>query len=103
MLVWSGRALDELRAGCPVQEALIMRMKSLMTVAEAAGYAMASYEIDPVEDADEASAVPMVPDAAPVRRDALVPSRTFSQKSLTESLLRGCMSFSGLLTRRAAA
>lgn len=84
-----------------------MRMKSLMTVAEAAGYAMASYEIDPVDEVvDEPHAVPPLPDAVAPHRpsNALVPAaRPVMQKSLAESLLRSCMSFSGLLTRRAAA
>ncbi len=84
-----------------------MRMKSLMTVAEAAGYAMASYEIDPVDEVvDEPRAVPPLPDAIAAHHhaNALVPvARPAIQKSLTESLLRSCMSFSGLLTRRAAA
>lgn len=83
-----------------------MRMKSLMTAAEAAGYAMASYDFG-VEDDEPVAPVsksqPILPDAVVPRQTALIPVVPQLHKSLGESLLRNCMSFGALITRRATA
>lgn len=85
-----------------------MRMKSLMTAAEAAGYAMASYDLrsdddDPVASVRTVRAEPVLPDAVVPRHNALVPVIAETHKSLADALVRNWTSFGALISRRASA
>lgn len=87
-----------------------MRIKSLQTAAEAAGYAMAPIEDDLFDD--DAAVVQMtsdhgvshapVPDAAP-RFHAPVVVPPYPPKSYAEVVLRSLSGFGNMLTRRATA
>lgn len=91
-----------------------MRMKSLMTAAEAAGYVMAPFEDDYADDEAASAgrlALPapseIVPDVAPSFDRSLPADRPralgLDARSITEACLRSYWSVSQLITRRAAA
>lgn len=88
-----------------------MRMKSLQTAAEAAGFAMAPID-DHLFDDDAPLAVSPadtghalhspVPDAAP-KFHAPAVVQPYAAKSYTDTLMRGLTGFGSLLTRRVTA
>ena len=88
-----------------------MRMKSLQTAAEAAGFAMAPID-DNLFDDDAPFAIPHVggddghhspvPDAAP-RFHVPAVVQPYATRSYADSFMRGLTGFGSLLTRRAPA